>query len=191
MKNLIVIEQNIDVSNILAELEASPELWNLYTGRTDDPNSPHNRIADIWLRFADKSLYAPCDHDRMSDPHESIWYSAIDKLPSVKNLVMEFAGRLQSERLGGVIITRLPAGTTISPHVDDDWHSQYYKKFHVLLQGKGSIIYSGDEHLVPKAGEMFYLNDKEIHGVVNASGEDRIALVFCVRQDQGARVGGL
>lgn len=188
MKNLIQIREDVDVTSMLKELAANPDLWNIYNGRTRDAHSPHANIADIWLRFADKNRYPANAHNEMSEPHESVWYEAIDRLPSVKAFIMQLAGTLQAERLGGVIITRLPPGATITPHIDDDWHSKYYKKFHLVLQGEGSLIYSGSEHLVPQIGEVFYLNDKEIHGVVNLSKEDRIALVVCVRQDSGFRV---
>ncbi len=189
MKNLVVIQKDLDVSTLLTELEASEDLWNVHKGRTAPKGGAHAEICDIWLRFNDHREFASLDHNLMSEEHESLWYEAIDSLPLVKAAIYGILASLQGEQLGGVILTRLPPKGTIAPHVDEDWHSHHYKKYHLLLQGEGSLIYSGNEYLVPSVGELFYLNDKEIHGVINNSDEHRICLVVCVKKDNNFRVG--
>lgn len=185
---LTLIDSNLPVQPILDELAANPDLWDEYPQRRKGKNSPHSQMTDIWLRFADINTYAPTNYGDMMKPHDSVWYEAIDKLPSVKAACNVLMGALQGERLGGVLISRLPPGGSIAPHTDHDWHAEYYKKFHILLQGEDTFIYSGNSYLQAKQGDLFHLDSSQIHGVINNGSIDRLALIVCVRQDEGNRV---
>lgn len=188
LPGLTLIEQNIPVENLLKELEANPQLWREYTYRSDAPNTPHAKVADIWLRYNDLNKFAPSQMSEMMSEHDSLWYEAIDKLPSFKAVAHMLMSSLQGERLGGILISKLPAGAAIAAHIDTEWHSCYYKKFHLVLKGKGSTIYSGHEFITNKPGDLFHLDSSQAHGVVNAGEEDRIVLIVCIRQDSGFRV---
>ena len=185
---LTLIEKSVPVEGLLAELEAHPGLWREYTYRSDAPLTPHAKVADIWLRYNDLNNYAPSQMAEMMAEHDSQWYAAIDKLPTFKAVIQMLMSSLQGERLGGVLISKLPPGCAIAAHVDDEWHSLYYKKFHLVLSGKGSAIYSGHEFLVNEPGDLFHLDSSQAHGVLNLGEEDRIVLIVCIRQDSGYRV---
>lgn len=185
---LTLISKDIPVHQLMEELNAAPQLWRTYTYRSDAPNTPHAAVSDIWLRYNDLNNYAPSQMNEMMQEHDSLWYEAIDKLPAFKALANMLMGILQGERLGGILISRLPAGATIAAHVDTEWHSTYYKKFHLVLQGDNSVIYSGHDHLVNQPGDLFYLDSSKPHGVLNLGTEDRIVVIVCIRQDSGYRV---
>lgn len=185
---LTLIEQGIDVAPLLAELEANPQLWQEYAYRTNAKNSPHIKVADIWLRYNDLNKYAPNQMNEMMDEHDSVWYDAIDCLPSFKALAYMLMSTLQGERLGGMLISRLPPGASIAAHVDSQWHSLYYKKIHLILQGEDSLIYSGFETLRTKPGDLFHLDSSQFHGVANIGTDARISVVVCIRQDSEERI---
>lgn len=185
---LIRLESGIKVDHLLAELEANPQLWDQYPQRRIPQESPHTQMKDIWLRFADINNFGPAHYDQMLGPHESIWYEAIDSLPAIKATILAMMGQFRGEQLGGCIITKLPPKGCIGPHSDDDWHSKHYNKFQLILSGEGSIIYSGKEYLQTSVGDLYYLDDSQIHGVINTSDEDRIALIVCIRSDSPERV---
>lgn len=185
---LSLIDRNIDVKVLLEELEANPQLWRTYTYRSDAPNTPHAKVADIWLRYNDLNNYAPSEMNEMMQEHDSLWYEAIDSLPAFKAFAYMLMGVLQGERLGGILISKLPPNASIAAHVDTEWHSTYYKKFHLVLQGDNSAIYSGHDFIVNKPGDLFYLDSSKPHGVLNMGTDDRIVLIVCIRQDSGYRV---
>ncbi len=185
-----LLEEGIDISLMLNEINNAPEeLWNLYPQRRHKA-SPHHQMTDIWLRFANINEYAPVDYgDMQNKPHESHWYDAISHLDSIKQFSHLLMSQLQGERLGGVIISRLPAGKSINSHVDSGWHADYYTKYHLLLQGNNTTIYSGNKFLTPAPGSLFVLDSSLQHGVINNGEEDRIALIVCIKTESEFRVG--
>lgn len=187
-KGVTLIESGIDVSALMEELEAHPELWNEYDYRSSTPGTPHGAVSDIWLRYNDINAYAANDRESMMHEHDSVWYEAIDKLPGFKALTNILMSQLQGERLGGVLIGKLPPGEMIAPHIDYLWHSEYYTKYHLVLQGEDSIIFSGYDKIRTKPGDLFRLDSSQTHGVINLGKDDRISVCVCIRHDNGQRV---
>ena len=85
-------------------------------------------------------------------------------------------------RLGRVIITRLPPGKTITPHVDSGSHAEYYDRYHVTLQNNpGSIFRCGNEHVFMATGDIWWLDNSIEHEVINNSVDDRITMIVDIR----------
>lgn len=187
-QGLTLLERGIDVTPIMRELQNANDLWDAYPHRRLPESSPHKAMHDIWLRFADINAYAPINYGDMAKEHNSYWYEAIDRLPSVKAFAHILMGQMQGDRLGGMIITKLKPKSTIAPHNDYAWHDEYYDKFHLVLQGENSFIYSGADYLAAEPGDLFHLDDQQLHGVINNGDIDRIALIVCIHRDDGFRV---
>ena len=69
-------------------------------------------------------------------------------------------------------------GAEISPH-SDVGASQYVHKIHVpLITNSETVLQVGEraEHL--PVGEMFEINNKAVHSVINGGDEDRIHFIF-------------
>jgi len=55
---------------------------------------------------------------------------------------------LKGSQLGRVIVTRLPPGGKIAPHVDTGKCAEFYQRVHLVLHGEpGNLFFCGDEQV--------------------------------------------
>ena len=175
----------LNVTPYIGELNEFPELWDRYDmRRTMYEGSPHRECHDIWLRYNDYSNFDENNPLAFSDTHESVWYSAAWMMPKIKSLVMQIYYFTNSQELGGVLITKVPAWACVHPHVDTGWHAEHYdKKYLFLLKSAPgqTFEFKGGEVHEGEAGELFVFNNQIEHAVYNNSYEDRVSLLMAVR----------
>lgn len=181
MKNFLKIAQGVNVIPLLHSVQRQPELWNQNLLRTHYPNSPHISADDIWLRFNDRTLWESNPQQVMDEP-ESVKYPAWDNLCQAQPIVFDLMRMVEATRLGRVMITRLGPGKEITPHVDGGLYAQYYDRYHVFLQNlPGSNFRAGDEIICPKAGDVYWFNNRIEHEVINRSSDDRLTMIIDLR----------
>ena len=182
--NFNLVRQGVDVVPLLAEIEAHPELWGQQTARLG-VGSPHAQSTDIWVRYRDLDAYRDqhgLDMRAFCDEHESVWLEPSAYLPSALLIAREIAGG--DERLGGVLLTRLPAGGVIAPHVDGGWHAAAHEKFYVAVKVRtGAVFGFPDGDLRASDGDVWHFRNDVPHWVVNDSPEDRISMIVCVKKE--------
>lgn len=177
-KPIVKVADSLPVAEILWQLQYHPQLWNGHDQRTADVSSPHREVDDIWVRYA-----APSE-SRKPGPHESVWYPAADMLGPVKDICHRIMGAFRGVRLGGVLITRIPAGKQCYPHSDDGWHATNYQKFAVQIQSSpGQFFCFEDAKLEPVPGDCYWFNNQQKHWVTNDTPYDRITMIVCVETD--------
>ena len=180
MKNFQLVT-TFDPLPLLHQIQRKPDLWNENTLRTTHPATPHKQVDDIWIRFNDLSEYE-ANVAGIIDEHESIWYPPTYELPAVRPIVFGLMARVDGERLGRVLITKLAPGKAIEPHEDGGSHAAYYERYHCVLQGlPGSLFRCGDETVTMRTGEVWWFNNAIQHEVVNNSADDRIHLIVDIR----------
>jgi hypothetical protein len=183
MRNFLRIAQGVNVMPLMLALARRPELWNQHTLRTTHPGTPHTQVDDIWLRF--NELPPAGEEARVIDEHESVDYPAYAQLPEARALVMSVFAAVAGERLGRVLITRLPPGGAIAPHVDGGSHAAYYSRHHVVLQADGDCLFrAGGEVVHMQAGEIWWFDNSKDHEVINEGSQDRIHLIIDARCSQ-------
>lgn len=85
--------------------------------------------------------------------------------------------------MGGVLITRIPAGKQVYPHIDEGWHAGHYEKFAIQVKGnKEQAFCFNKESLSPETGDVFWFRNDVPHWVTNFSEEERITLICCIRR---------
>lgn len=174
---LKLLARGWDVRPLRAALAAHPGLWNRDDARTASPTSPHHGTHDIWCRFAERI-------DDFATPHVSIWWPAADVLP-VREMARSVMTLVGAEQLGGVLITRIPPGKMVKPHVDPGWHARFYDKVAVQIEAAPAQAFHFEgESLVTQPGDVFWFDNSFLHWVTNDSGRDRVTAIFCVRVDQ-------
>lgn len=170
---------DVDVTELNSQIESHPELWNRHGYRK--ALSAHEEMDDIWVRYNSIENLGP----NFNDEHDSVWYPAYQELPALKEIVFPLMAQVEGERLGGVLITRIPQGHEIKPHTDKSWHVDYYDKFYVSLKSEvGANFYCGDEVLNPKVGEVWRFDNREEHWVENKSNGIRMTLIVCIRTNK-------
>jgi hypothetical protein len=171
-----------DPAPLVAELDAHPELWNQYRFRTEHPRSPHREADDVWLRYNDVKNLDPANPTAFNDEHVAVWYPAAEKTPLIRMAAESLAFRLGARTMGAVLITRVPAGKQIYPHVDGGWHAKAHRKFLVLLRGnmQQSFLFE-NEGMYAEAGEIFEFQNEYAHSVRNQTDFERISMIVCLR----------
>lgn len=179
MKNFLRISEKAHTMPILLGIHTKPELWDQNKLRTTHPDSPHKECSDIWLMFNDieQDNAAAVVNDREVVPYAG-WYA----LPEARDLVLDLMRMAGGTRLGRVIISKLPPGKIISPHVDGGAPAEYFTRFQVCLQSRPGCIFQIEDEAVQFApGEIWRINNRALHSVVNNSDDDRIAMVVDIR----------
>lgn len=177
MSPIKLLASALNVQPLLWALQSHPELWNQNPMRTEHPDSPHHGLSDIWARYAAPGVDG-------SQPHESIWYPCADLLP-VRDLVYPLMSAAFGDQLGGVLITKIPAGKQCRPHKDPGWHARYYQKFAIQVQSHPRQAFCFDNvELVTKPGDLFWFDNSQTHWVTNESDQDRITLIACIRTEK-------
>jgi hypothetical protein len=183
MKNFLKIASLIDVKQIVDEIQEHSELWDTNRLRTTHHMSPHTQVSDIWVRFNKLPDFGK-EH-LVLDEHESIWYPAGTDLPSVRAFVFALMARVQGERLGRVIITKLVPGAKIDAHVDSGSHAEYYERFHLCLKNNpGSYFRCGDESVCMAPGDVWWFDNSIEHEVVNDSDQERWTIIVDIKIDK-------
>lgn len=178
MRHFCKIAEGIDVVPVLNALAVNPHLWNANDLRSTHPLSPHHNVDDIWLWFNPERE----DASAIVDDLEVVPYPAWEKLPQVRSIVLDVMRRVEGTRLGRVIITRLPPGKTIPVHVDEGAPATYYTRYQLALQClPGALFESGGEVIQFRMGDVWQVDNRVRHSVVNNSADDRIVLIMDIR----------
>jgi len=168
-----LLASGADMAPLVSALDANPQFWNQHTQRTENPASPHHDVSDIFVRYAADPT--------AQGPHESVWYPCASILP-IKPLVFDVMAFVEGERLGGVLITKIPAGKDVKPHIDQGWHASTYRKFCIqVASAPGQKFVVDDEALEPRPGDLYEFRNEFMHYVINPTDTDRISLIVCVQ----------
>lgn len=173
-----LIGGGLNVSGIHWALQSHPELWNTHRTRTEDPESPHYGLDDIWARFGDPT------RAKDGEAHDSYWYPSADVL-GVKQMCHDLMHMVQGVELGGVLITRIPPGAACKPHNDPGWHARRYDKFAVqIASAPGQRFHFEDGSLESKPGDIYWFDNQFTHWVTNETPYERITMIVCIRKEK-------
>lgn len=186
MKNFMLIAQGVDVTPLNLATKRRPGLWKEDTYLRDYPQGPFKQIESIMLRFPVKSVFETEEelknHVSTYDQHENIDYPAYAELPEARPLVMQLMARAAGERLGRVMINKIAPGGVIFSHVDTKSHTDYYSRFHIVLESKPGVVFrAGDEQIYMAPGEVWWFDNAQEHEVINNSAEDRVHMIVDIR----------
>lgn len=177
-EHIKLLASGLPVNDIHWKLQSNPNLWNQNTARTEDLNSPHHGLDDIWARYGDPA--------RATDgmPHDSFWYPSADVL-GIKEICHDVMRLVKGVELGGVLITRIPAGKECKPHTDPGWHARRYDKFALqITSAPGQHFQFEDGSLETKPGDLFWFDNAHLHWVTNPTQYDRITMIICIRIEE-------
>lgn len=166
------IAEGIDVKPLIDALDRNPHLWDQIPIRRTYEGSPHTEMVDIWVRFGKEIT---------PNEHEAEWYESevADAVKPIAEYLMKLTG---SERLGGILITKLLAGGKIAPHIDYGWHASFYNKYYVAIKSpKGSVFGFESGDIDSNPGDCYSFKNNVLHWVTNDTEEERISMIICMR----------
>jgi quercetin dioxygenase-like cupin family protein len=177
----------VDVDTINSFITDNNTDWNKFKYRTESAMSPHREVDDIWIKYNDIKNYDPQNPLAFHDKHDSIFYIHDTKFKEeLAKISLSICERQSSDRteIGGILITRIPAGKQVYRHSDKgSWHAEYYKdKYLIPLESndKQSFNYEGQSIITP-VGNVFVFNNLVNHWVLNDSDLPRVSLIICMR----------
>jgi len=99
-------------------------------------------------------------------------------------VVYSLMAMTQAVHLGNVLLTRIPPGGQIEPHIDTGWAPEWFtSKFYVVLQSDRCVNVCGDESVQMRAGEVWRFENRVTHSVDNRGDVDRISLIITMRSE--------
>lgn len=171
------IASGLAVAPIYWALQSNPFLWNQNRERTESPNSPHHGLDDIWARYGDP------ERAKDGQAHDAFWYPAADML-GIKTMCHDLMRAVDGVELGGVLITRIPAGAKVHPHTDPGWHARRYEKYGVqITSAPGQRFCFEEENLETLPGDVFWFDNSYTHWVTNPTSYERITMIVCIRKE--------
>lgn len=186
MRNFQRIGSGLDITPLLLAIKRRSDLWKEDTYLRDYPQGPFEQIESIMLRFPTKSVHETEEelqkHVTAYDQHESVDYPAYAVLPEARPLIMNLMHYVGGERLGRVMINKIAPGGVIYPHTDTQSHTDYYSRFHIVLQSQPGVLFrAGEEQTYMATGEAWWFDNSQEHEVINNSGDDRIHMIVDIR----------
>jgi len=168
----------VDVAALCNQLDSHPELFDEYQDRRLAAGSPHAEMTDIWVRYN-----APENRGaHFNDEHVAQWYPCVFAIPEAVRVAADVFEQVGGEVLGAVLITKLPAGGKIYPHIDSGWHAGFYDKYYVSVRnGSGAVFGFPDGEFEAKAGDVYQFDNSVEHWVNNDSDEERLSMIVRVR----------
>ena len=184
-QHLRLIDCSFDVSGLEKQLYDYPEVWNEIPLRTRVyKNSPHREIDDVWVRYNPLKNFSGNWADFNGD-HPAEWYPVCEKLWWARELAQNLSD-LQNERaIGAVLITRVPPGRQVYPHVDGGWQAENHDKYVIqIASARGQSFNFEGESLDARKGECYWFDNSAPHWVLNPTTEERISLIVCLRREK-------
>lgn len=177
MKPFTTRPMTASVNAVVAELDAQPELWNQHTMRKGA--YVHSAVDDIWVRYRDLAeLKGRTQKQFIDQVHTCVWYPAWKALPSLLPLVFGLANVILATQIGGILITRIPAGHRVGPHSDLGFNARHYRKFCICLKANEGQSFEFDgEKMLAISGEAFEFDNRFEHWVENPTDEERMSLI--------------
>lgn len=183
MPSIQMLSSGFDVKPLKDQLAQNPGVWNRHTMRTTAYETPHLAVSDIWVRYNAWENFRG-DIQAFNAEHVSSWYPVIREIPAAWSLSRRVLRYVGGRRLGGVLITRIPPGGEVKPHIDMGWHAGFYEKFAVQVAGNDQQAFCfEDAELRPHPGDLYTFDNSRLHWVNNESDQERITLIICIRRD--------
>jgi len=181
MRHFQQIAAGVEVLPLVLDLYRQPALWNRHNARTAGVGS-FEGTDDIWVRFRDPAELV--SRESYVEPFTLVFYPAWHALPHLRPIVFGLMARLEAVQLGGVLITRVPAGQQVAPHDDRGrWHPEFFRTKAYLPLASNDRCYStcGDERVTMKVGEAWLFDNLKTHSTVNEGETDRVTLIVSMR----------
>jgi hypothetical protein len=178
MKNFQQIAAGVDMVPLVNALATKTWLWNGVDIRTKHIGTAHADADDILLRYQSLDQGPMGVVDELECQAREPWWL----LPSAARIVLDLMHRVGGCRLGRVVIAKIPPGGKILPHIDGGLNATYYQRYQVSIKSlPGAVFHCGDEAVGFASGDIWWINNRVRHEVVNNSMDDRIATIVDIR----------
>jgi hypothetical protein len=172
MKNIRIIETNVNVSKILKQLDQYPEDWGSQKNIKDTEQLDSNKytvtvdvlqliIGGITKEGEYVGNTEICNKTPAYEHHTEVLKFVFDRFKKLRRCAF----------------LSLPVGQIVGTHIDEGTYYLTKDRYHLSIQGKYEYNV-GDERIIVDPGTLFWFNNKLPHSAVNIGEEPRITFVF-------------
>jgi hypothetical protein len=174
LKNFRRIRGAIDTAPFLREISIMEHLWE-ENKRRQTHISVQRETNTIFLRQADRWSEP---HTEVNEIQATVATAQAAAFPHAMNFLEGFAA-VQHAQLQRVLLVRLMPGGRVYPHIDRGSYYARRDRYHfVIVSPAGSRLFSGDEVVTMRPGELWWFNNKLRHEALNDGDDWRIHLIF-------------
>jgi hypothetical protein len=174
MKNIRIIETNVDVSGILKQLEQYSGDWGSQKKIKDTEQLDSNKytvtvdvLQLIMGGIAKEGEYVGnteiCEKTPAYEHHTEVLKFVFNRFKKLRRCAF----------------LSLPVGQIVGTHIDEGTYYLTKDRYHLSIQGKYEYNV-GDENIIVEPGTFFWFNNKLPHSAINIGEEPRITFVFDV-----------
>src|SRR5258707_751808 len=121
MNNFLCLGRGVNMFPLAVEIIRQPHLWKEDTYLRDYPQGPLKDKEPTFLRSPPAFVAELGRSER--DQHGGVWMDGPLLLPAARTLVFALMSQVQGERLGRVLLNKIPPGGRIYPHADLPEHA--------------------------------------------------------------------
>jgi len=174
MKNIKVIERDVDVSKIISQLEEYKSDWGSQKGlgkvNVKDPDKYITSVDVLQIIMG-----ATKSKDVLVEDTD-----ICIETPAYKHHT-EIIGYLSRrfKKIHRCGFLSLPVGEIVGAHIDEGLYYQTRDRYHLSISGTYQY-FVGNETMIIEPGMLFWFNNKLPHGTVNLGDVPRVTFVFDV-----------
>jgi hypothetical protein len=174
LRRVGTIENVADVAN---EIMLQSSLWGEETSRQERINV-QRETKHIPLRTAVKGT-----KEHVNDSQRSVVSKYAWRFPKLMAVLDQASASLGGE-LSRAMIVSLPPKGVVHPHIDEGRYYAVRDRYHlvVICMDKGAIVNCGSEQVEMKEGDVWWIDNKSMHGTENRSPCDRVAVIFDLKR---------
>ncbi|MGJ5079413.1 aspartyl/asparaginyl beta-hydroxylase domain-containing protein [Bradyrhizobium sp. HKCCYLS3013] len=172
MKYFRLVQKEINVAPLLAEIDGQETVWLANTSRQDKIRVQRDTNT-IFLRNA---VVRP--DLLINENQESVATGMSAHFPLAMGFLAK-AAELFNSSLSRATIVRLKPRSSVGVHIDVGSYYLIRNRFHLVLKSpSGSVLRSGNEEVRMREGELWWFDNKQHHSAFNESNEWRIHYIF-------------
>jgi len=170
------IVEGIPIEDLYKEVMKNKDFFGHFPIRTTYPGSAHSQVVDVLLRGPEIRLGSTAQ-----DLQNTILcsdYPMMEEYPVLQSYLFTLMHMVRGTMLGRVVLTKLPPGGSIDPHKDEGEAADLYDRYHIVVASdNGNMFFSGEEQQEMLPGDIWWVDNHDIHWVENRGKEDRIHVV--------------
>ena len=173
---------------LVRALEKRPELWEQDRYWKHHPQPTFAQVDSIIARFPDRAPYgfknenARIEYNAKHDWKECYNQPVALVLPEAHALAMQLMSAIGGERLGRILINKLPPKSLIPWHSDIAKELKYYDRYHIVLKSNpDTFLQIGTEKCVMPVRSVWWFENAFEHTAYNGGDTDRWHMIVDIR----------
>ncbi len=155
-------------ADIQAEITYNDILWDIDRRRQNSNRKLMNTGAIIMRHRADEKFP---DHETADDMMETADTLLVNPFPKTMTHLKRIAEELNA-KLGRAFFERIAPSSVVYPYAHLGTYYEKHKRFYMVTQSPlGTYMRSGNEEVLMKPGELWWVNTREKHDTENRSGD--------------------